>query len=118
MYIVIDDEPCRVVEVSKAKTGKHGSAKASIVAVGLFTGSKKTLSGPVDQRVAVPIISKRVAQVIADMGATVQLMDLETYDTFELEKPKDPELASKIAAGVEVEYWEVMGRRLIVRTRG
>ncbi|MCC6056406.1 MAG: translation initiation factor IF-5A, partial [Desulfurococcaceae archaeon] len=26
-YVVIEGEPCRVVEVSRAKTGKHGSAK-------------------------------------------------------------------------------------------
>uniref|UniRef100_A0A7J3ZK61 Translation initiation factor 5A n=1 Tax=Fervidicoccus fontis TaxID=683846 RepID=A0A7J3ZK61_9CREN len=117
-YIVIDNEPCRVVEVSKAKTGKHGSAKAHIVAIGLFTGTKKTITGPVDQRVEMPIISKRVAQVIADMGDSFQIMDLETYETLEVEKPKDPELLSKIQVGKDVEYWEVMGRRMIVRPRG
>ncbi|MEM2221683.1 MAG: translation initiation factor IF-5A, partial [Ignisphaera sp.] len=36
-YVVIDGEPCRVVDVSKAKTGKHGSAKVHLVAIGLFT---------------------------------------------------------------------------------
>ena len=51
-YIVIDGEPCRVVEVTKAKTGKHGSAKAHVVAIGLFSGSKKTITAPVDQRVS------------------------------------------------------------------
>lgn len=40
-YIVIDGEPCRVVEVTKAKTGKHGSAKANIIAVSIFTGAKR-----------------------------------------------------------------------------
>ncbi|MEM1532668.1 MAG: translation initiation factor IF-5A [Desulfurococcaceae archaeon] len=116
-FVVIDGEPCRVVEATKAKTGKHGSAKVHLVAVGIFTGSKKTLVAPADQRIEVPIIDKRVAQVIADMGATVQLMDMETYETFEVEKPSDPELLSKITPGVEVEYWSVMGRRVIMRTR-
>ncbi|MEM0021405.1 MAG: translation initiation factor IF-5A [Fervidicoccaceae archaeon] len=117
-YIVIDGEPCRVVEITKAKTGKHGSAKAHVVAIGLFSGSKKTITAPVDQRVEQPIIEKRVAQVISDLGKSFQLMDLETYDTFEVPKPEDPELAGKIAPGKDVEYWEVMGRRIIVRTRG
>ncbi len=116
-YIIIDGEPCRIVEISKAKTGKHGSAKAHVVAIGLFTGSKKTLTAPVDARVEVPIIEKRLGQVIADTGDTVQVMDLETFETFEVEKPKDENLRSRIAPGVEVEYWEVMGRRMIVRVK-
>lgn len=114
-FIVIDGEPCRIVEVSRAKTGKHGSAKAHVVAIGLFTGSKKTLVAPVDQRVEVPIIDKRGAQVITISGGAVQLMDLENYETFEAEA--DPELLNRLAPGVEVEYWNVMGRRKIVRIK-
>ncbi len=117
-YIIIDGEPCKIVEMSKAKTGKHGSAKAHVVAISLFTGAKKTMVAPVDTRVEVPIIDKRTGQVIADMGDSVQIMDMETYDTFEVEKPNDPELAEKLKPGVEVEYWVVMGRRMIVRVRG
>ncbi|HIQ03603.1 MAG TPA: translation initiation factor IF-5A [Desulfurococcales archaeon] len=116
-YVIIDGEPCRVVEITKAKTGKHGSAKAHVVAIGLFTGSKKTFVAPVDQRVEVPIIEKRNGQVIADMGDVVQVMDLETYETFEIPKPKEEDLASKIAPGVEVEYWVILGHRKIVRVR-
>lgn len=116
-YIIIDGEPCRIVEMSKAKTGKHGSAKAHVVAVGLFTGSKKTLVAPVDQRVEVPIVEKRTGQVIADTGETLQVMDLETFETFEIEKPKEPELLSKIKPGVDVEYWVILGHRKIIRVR-
>ena len=116
-YVVIDDEPCRIVEMSKAKTGKHGSAKAHVVAVCMFSGNKKTLVAPVDTRVEVPIIEKRIGQVLADTGDTVQIMDLETYDTFEIEKPKDQQLASKLEPGVEVEYWIIMGRRMIMKVR-
>ena len=116
-YIVIDGEPCRIVEMSKAKTGKHGSAKAHVVAVCMFSGNKRTLVAPVDTRVEVPIIEKRIGQVLADTGDTVQVMDLETYDTFEIEKPKDQQLASKLEPGVEVEYWVVMGKRMIMKIR-
>lgn len=116
-FIIIDGEPCKIVEMSKAKTGKHGSAKAHVVAISLFTGNKKTLVAPVDQRVEVPVIEKRVGQIIADMGDMLQIMDMETFETFEVEKPEDEKLLSKLASGVEVEYWEVMGKRIIVRTR-
>ncbi len=115
-FIVVDGEPCRIVEISRAKTGKHGSAKAHVVAIGIFTGDKKTVIAPVDQRVEVPMIDKRSAQVIAITGSTIQLMDLESYETFETELPSG-DLAGKLVPGVEVEYWEIMGRRKIVRTK-
>ena len=117
-YIVIDGEPCKIVEISRAKTGKHGSAKAHVVAISLFTGQKKTMIAPVDTRVQIPVIEKRVGQILADMGDMVQIMDLETYDTFEAEKPRDDEkLAAKLQPGVTVEYWLIMGKPKIMRVR-
>jgi translation initiation factor 5A (eIF-5A) len=116
-YVVIDGEPCRVVDITKAKTGKHGSAKANVVAIGIFTGQKRTIMAPVDQQVEVPIIEKHVGQILADKGDTVQIMDLETYETFDIERPKEPELADKIRPGAEIEYWDVMGRKKIVRVK-
>ena len=117
-YIVIDGEPCRIVDYSTAKTGKHGSAKAHVVAIGVFSGQKKTLVAPVNTRVQIPMIEKRVAQVIADLGGSVQLMDLESYETFEVEKPVDePEIANSLKTGVNVEYWLIMGKPKIVRLR-
>ncbi len=117
-YIVIDGEPCRIVEITKAKTGKHGSAKAHVVAISLFSGQKKTLVAPIDAQVQVPIIDKRNGQVLADLGNSIQLMDLETYDTIEVEKPTDdPELVQSLKPGVQIEYWLIMGKPKIVRTR-
>ena len=117
-YIVIDGEPCRIVEITKAKTGKHGSAKAHVVAIGIFSGQKKTFVAPVDTRVQVPVVEKRLGQVIADLGDSVQVMDLETYDTFETEKPTDDEnLRNRLQPGVQIEYWLIMGRPKIMRIR-
>ncbi len=64
-YIMIDGEPCKVVEVEKSKTGKHGSAKVRIVGIGVFDNVKRTLIVPADAQVEVPIIEKFVAQVVA-----------------------------------------------------
>jgi translation initiation factor 5A len=117
-FIIIDGEPCRIVEISKAKTGKHGSAKANVVAISLFTGNKKTLVAPADSQVEVPIIDKRVGQIIADMGEQFQLMDMESFETFEVDKSGiEEDLRDKLKVGSEVEYWVVMGKRLIIRLR-
>ncbi len=117
-YLIIDGEPCRVVEISKAKTGKHGSAKAHVVAISIVSGVKKTLVAPVDTRVEVPIIDKRIGQVLAVSDRSIQVMDMESFETFEAEPPKDKDLLKRIAPGKEVEYWVIMGRRIVMNVRG
>jgi translation initiation factor 5A len=117
-FIIVDGEPCRIVEISKAKTGKHGSAKASITAVSLVSKAKKVLVVPVDTQVEVPIVEKRVGQVIADLGDKFQVMDVETFEVFEvLKELLDKDLRDKITTNMEVEYWQVLNMRIIVRPR-
>ncbi len=117
-YIIIDGEPCKIVNYTKSKPGKHGAAKARIVAIGVFNEAKKTLVKPVSARVEVPLIEKKTGQVIALLPAAVQLMDLETYEMTEAPFPEDEKLKSKLASGVEVEYWQILGRTRITRTKG
>ena len=116
-YIIIDGEPCRIMDYTKSKPGKHGSAKARIVAVGVFDEAKRTLVKPVDAQVEVPIIEKRGGQVIALLPAAVQVMDLETYEILEAPLPEE-EITSKLASGIEVEYWRILGRTRLMRTKG
>ena len=116
-YIVIDGEPCRIVEMTKSKPGKHGSAKARVVAIGIFDGVKRSIVKPVDAQVEVPIVEKRPGQVLSIMPNAVQLMDLETYETFEAPLPEDEALRSKLEPGVEVEYWRILGRAKIMRVK-
>ena len=116
-YILIDNEPCRVVEYEKSKPGKHGAAKARIVAMGLFTEQKKNVISPVDAKIDVPMIEKRSGQIISLMGVAVQIMDLESYETFETPLPKEPELRSRINSGAEVEYWKMSFGIKIIRTK-
>ncbi|MDD1654883.1 MAG: translation initiation factor IF-5A, partial [Methanomicrobiales archaeon] len=33
-YVVIDDEPCKILGIATSKPGKHGAAKSRIDAVG------------------------------------------------------------------------------------
>jgi translation initiation factor 5A len=117
-YIIIDDAPCKIVSYSKSKPGKHGSAKARIVAISVFDETKKTIVKPVSAQVDVPLIEKKTGQVIAILPNAVQLMDLETYGMLEAPLPEDEELKSKLDSGVEVEYWQILGRTRITRTKG
>jgi len=117
-YIIIDGEPCKIVNYTKSKPGKHGAAKARIVAIGVFNEAKKTIVKPVSAQVDVPLIEKKTGQVIALLPSAVQLMDLETYEMTEAPYPEDEELKSNLASGVEVEYWQILGRTRIIRTKG
>ena len=117
-YIIIDDAPCKIVSYSKSKPGKHGAAKARIVAISVFDDTKKTIVKPVSAQVDVPIIDKKTGQVIALLPSVVQLMDLETYEMNEAPYPDDQELKDKLASGVEVEFWQILGRIRITRTKG
>jgi translation initiation factor 5A len=117
-FVMIDGEPCRVVDISKAKTGKHGSAKATVTAVGLFSKSKKVLVAPVDTQIEVPIIEKRVGRIIADLGDKFQVMDVESFEIFEVSKDTiDESIRGKLTVDQEVEYWQVLNAKLIVRPR-
>jgi len=117
-YVMVEGEPCRIVDYAKSKPGKHGSAKARVVAIGVFDNVKRTFVKPVDSQVEVPIIEKRSGQVLAMLPSTVQLMDLETYEVFESPFPEDEDLKGRLASGVEVEYWRILGRTKVMRTKG
>tara|TARA_B100000749_G_scaffold68398_1_gene51328 strand:- start:348 stop:755 length:408 start_codon:yes stop_codon:yes gene_type:complete len=118
-YILIDGEPCRIIEYDKSKPGKHGSAKARVVATGVFDGSKHSLVSPVSAGIEIPMIEKRTGQVISinkEQGI-IQLMDMETFETFDSPPSDDKEISNKLIEGVEVEYWKVLGKTKIVRIR-
>lgn len=83
-YVMIDGEPCEIDSYSTAKPGKHGSAKARIEATGVFDGKKRSLSQPVDASIRVPIVSRKQGQVVSTKGDEIQVMDLDTYDTFRM----------------------------------
>jgi len=117
-YVIVDGEPCRIVSLTKSKPGKHGSAKARIVAMGTFDGSKRTFVKPVSAKVEVPLIEKKGGQVVAMLPSAVQVMDLETYEIFEVPIPEEERLKSKLMSGTEVEFWRVLGKTKITRTKG
>ncbi|PJB21644.1 MAG: translation initiation factor IF-5A [Euryarchaeota archaeon CG_4_9_14_3_um_filter_38_12] len=110
-YIIVDDEPCKILNITTSKPGKHGEAKARIDAMGLFDNQKRSIVHPVKHKVGVPMIDKRTAQVLSIAGSTAQLMDMATYETFELPLPEDMTLEP----GKEIQYMEALGRRKITR---
>lgn len=109
-------DPCRITEYDTSKPGKHGAAKARIVGVGVFDGQKRPHVGPVSMQVHVPLIDKRVGQIVSITGSNFQLMDSETFETFDADLV-DEEIEGKLQQGQDIEYWNVMGRIKIMRIK-
>ena len=111
-YIVLDGEASKVTSLTTSSPGKHGAAKARLEAVGIFDGQKRSLVKPVDTKVEVPILD-------AVMGDQVQIMDLESFETFELPIPAefDEEIRGAVGTDLGVEYIIALGNMKIMRTK-
>ena len=109
-------EPCRITEYDTSKPGKHGAAKARIVGMGVFDNQKRPHVGPVSMQVHVPLIDKRPGQIISMTDSNIQVMDLETFETIDVDMV-DEEIRGKLEQGQEIEYWKVMDRIKIMRIK-
>lgn len=110
--IVVDGTPCVVKSIDISKTGKHGHAKCRIEAVGILGGNKKVFVVPGHERLEVPLVDKRKAQVLS-IGDKASVMDLENFETLEVACPE--EIKSELEESSQVEYWDVEGEKIIKR---
>ncbi len=111
--IMIEGEAYTVRTNDISKSGKHGASKCRIEAVNVLTGNKKVLACPGAERFEVPMIEKKKAQVLNVLNGNASIMDLESYETIEL--PYLPELKEQLAPEKQVEYWDIEGKRVIMR---
>jgi len=114
-FIVFDGKACKVASIDISKTGKHGHAKARIVAVGLIDGIKIIKVFPGHNNVEVPIIEKKSAQVLSVHGDTANVMDMDNYETFDIKIPED--LQGQVTEGVQVLYWIIMNEKIIKQVK-
>lgn len=112
-FVLIDDEPCKIDSIEKSKPGKHGASKARIEARSIFTNAKRTLLGTVSDKVWVPLVDRRQAQLLSFHGGLAQLMDKETFETFDIQVPD--EFAEGLTAGGDVSYIVAMEKRMITK---
>jgi len=113
--IMIDGEACTVRSNDISKTGKHGSSKCRIEAIEIFSSKKKIVAIPGDHRFDVPLIEKRKAQVLSVSDSSASVMDLESFET--LDVPILEELKGKIKPEAQVEYWDIEGKKMVMRTQ-
>ena len=65
-FVVIKQRPCKIVEMSTSKTGKHGHAKVHLVAIDIFTGKKLEDLCPSTHNMDVPNVSRKEYQLVSE----------------------------------------------------
>jgi len=89
--------------------GKHGSAKAKIKARGVFDEKDRHITKPGDSMMMQPDVDKKEGQVVSRDGNIAQVMDMDTYETEEMELPDDLEAGE----GDQINYWVIEDRVLV-----
>ncbi len=110
-YVVIDGVACVVKSIQISKPGKHGSTKARIEAVGVIDDVKRIIIKPTGDNMESPIIEKQSAQILSITDNTANVMDMKTYETFDLKITE--ELQGKLKDGMQIQYWVVLGQKVM-----
>ncbi len=109
--LLIDNIACKVSDTQTSKPGKHGHAKIRITAVGILDGKKRELVCPAHDNVNTPVIEKRSAQVLSITGNMANVMDSESFETFDMDIPE--ELKADVKEGVNILYWIITGTKIM-----
>jgi len=112
--IIVDGKACVIKKIDISKTGKHGHAKCRIECVPMIEGSKKVFVVPGHDRLEVPLVDKRKAQVLSKADKRVGVMDLESFETMDVDCP-DEELFNSLEESGNCEYWDIEGVKIIKR---
>ena len=110
-YCCVDDKAYKINSISKSKPGKHGSAKARLELIDIFTGKKISHVGSVTDSINVPLIEKGTAMVTHIEGAEVHAMNMRDHSMMIL--PMEDEM--EIDAGKEIMWMEALGLYKIIR---
>lgn len=112
-FIVIKQRPCKVVDVSTSKTGKHGHAKCHFVAIDVFTGKKYEDLTPSSHNCDVPNVKRLEFQLIdVNDEGFVTLMDDNGNTREDLMLPKGTDEADKLAETIKTYHTD--GKEMVV----
>ena len=109
--VIIDGVACKVSDTQTSKPGKHGHAKIRITAVGILDGKKREFVCPAHDNVNTPVIEKRSAQILSIAGNMANVMDADSFETFDMEIPE--ELKADVKENINVLYWVITGVKIM-----
>ncbi|XP_068558462.1 eukaryotic translation initiation factor 5A-2 isoform X2 [Cebidichthys violaceus] len=74
-FVMIKGRPCKIMDMSTSKTGKHGHAKVHLVGLDIFTQKKYEDICPSTHNMDVPHVTRKDYQVIDVADGFLSLMD-------------------------------------------
>jgi translation initiation factor 5A len=111
--ILVEGEPFIVKSNDISKTGKHGHAKCRMLASGVFADKKKVITVPGHERFDVPLVEKRRVQILSVSGEMASVMDLESFETIDVQMHH--EIREQAEADKQAEVWDIEGRKMLMR---
>lgn len=115
-FVVLDGAACKVTGTQTSRPGKHGHAKVRLEGVGIIDGKKRIVVMPGHDNIEVPVIEKKTAQVLSLQDNVANVMDTETYETFDLAIPD--ELKEGVKENVHVLYWVILEDKVMKQIKG
>ena len=115
-YIVLEGAACRVADMQVSRPGKHGHSKVRLTGIGIVDNKKRIVVMPGHDNVDVPIVEKKSAQVLSVKGDVANVMDSESYETFDLAITE--ELKGQVVEGANVSYWEILDDKVMKQIKG
>lgn len=106
MIVMLKGFPCKVIEVTTSKTGKHGHAKANITGLDIFTSKKYIDISPTSHNMVAPFVTNSNYTLTDIQEGFVSLMDEGGEIREDLELP-DGELGEKLTKELEDDTKEV-----------
>lgn len=94
-HVVIKGRPCKIVDMSTSKTGKHGHAKVHLVAIDIFTGKKLEDLSPSTHNMDVPNVKRNEYQLLNIDDGFLNLIDGDGNPKDDVKLP-DNELGKQI----------------------
>jgi translation initiation factor 5A len=110
-YIILDGAACVVSSIQISRPGKHGHAKVRLEAIGIVDDKKRQIVVPGHDNMEVPVIGKKNAQVLSVNGDSANVMDMETYETYDIVIPA--ELKDQVVEGCVVLYWQIINDKVM-----
>ena len=99
-FVCIKGRPCKIIDMSTSKTGKHGHAKVHLVATDIFTGKKLEDLSPSTHNMECPNVKRTEYQLLDIDDGFLSLMNMDG-DTKDDVKGPEGELGDQIQAAFD-----------------
>merc|ERR1712110_108095 len=119
-FVLLKNRPCKIMEMSTSKTGKHGHAKVNLVGIDIFTGKRYEDMCPSTHNMDVPNVKRTEYSLMdVDRDGYLTLMDDASDTRSDLKLPEGdlgPEIRTKFESdeSIKITVLKAMGEEAVI----